>query len=454
MKRKIPRVLLGAAGSGGGKTTAACALLAAMRTRGIAPAAFKSGPDYIDPMFHRKVLGTPSCNLDLFLCGEENVRRLFAEMSGGADLSVIEGVMGLYDGCSALEEDCSSNHLARVLEAPTILVLDVNGMSLSAGAILRGFRTFRENRLCGVIFNRCSPGMYGYYSRMARDEGLVPCGYLPVLPEASLESRHLGLVTADEVSGLREKLAMLGRAAAETLALDEILQLAASAPEMDWPEPFLEEHPSVRPVVAVARDKAFCFYYEENLRLLCKLGAEIVEFSPLADAGLPPEADGLWLGGGYPEEHAAALSSNRSMLESVREAVQKGLPTIAECGGFLYLLRELAGRDGVSYPMAGVIDGRAEMTGRLQHFGYALLEAGRDNLLCMAGESIPVHEFHYSRSDCDGEDFVARKNGRERFAAHGTPSLYAGYPHLHFYGNPAFARNFFDRCARWRRDRK
>lgn len=449
MRGHFPRVLLGAVSSGSGKTTAACALLAAMQARGIKLAAFKSGPDYIDPMFHRKVLGTPSCNLDLFLCGEEQVRRLFAEVGKGAELSVIEGVMGLYDGRSPLDDRCSSNHLARVLEAPTILVLDVKAMSLSAGAILHGFRTFRENRLRGVIFNCCSPGMYEYYSKMAQQEGLVSCGYLPVLPEARLESRHLGLVTAEEVSGLREKLESLGKAAAETLDLDAILSLSASAPEMDWPEPFPEETPSVRPLVAVARDKAFCFYYEENLRLLRKLGAEIVEFSPLSDAGLPRGISGLWLGGGYPEEYAEALSRNRPMRESVKAAVEGGLPTIAECGGFLYLLKKLAGRDGVFYPMAGAMDGRAEMTGRLQHFGYALLEAKKDNLLCKAGESIPIHEFHYSRSDCDGEDFTARKGGRERAAAHGTPSLYAGYPHLHFYGNPDFARNFIRCCTRW-----
>ena len=454
MKRRIPRVLLGAAGSGSGKTTVACALLAAMQAKGVRLAAFKTGPDYIDPMFHRKALGTPSCNLDLFLCGGENVRRLFAEVSGDAELSVVEGVMGLYDGRSGLDDQCSSNHLARVLEAPTILVLDVKGMSLSAAAILHGFRTFRENRIRGVIFNRCSPGMYGYYSKMAEAEGLTPCGYLPILPEAALESRHLGLITADEVTGLREKLALLGKTAAETLDLNVILELAASAPEMDWPEPFPEEKPAVRPVVAVARDRAFCFYYEENLRLLQKLGAEIAEFSPLSDEQIPPEADGLWLGGGYPEEYAEALSRNRSMLESVKAAVEGGLPTIAECGGFLYLLRELAGRDGVFYPMAGVFDGRAEMTGKLQHFGYALLEAKRDNLLCRAGESIPIHEFHYSRSDCDGEDFTARKGSRERAAAHGTPSLYAGYPHLHFYGNPDFARNFINCCIRWKENRK
>lgn len=454
MIRRIPRILLGAPGSGGGKTTAACALLWAMKEKGVKLSAFKTGPDYIDPMFHRKALGAPSCNLDLFLCGEENVRRLFAEVSNGTDLAVIEGVMGLYDGRSPLDDSCSANHLSRALEAPAILVLDVKGMSFSAAAILRGFCTFRENRIRGVIFNRCSPGMYPFYSEMAKGEGLTPCGYLPVLPEAALESRHLGLITAYEVTGLREKLSLLGKTAAETLDLDAILELADSAPEMDWPEPFPEENPAVRPVIAVAKDKAFCFYYEENLCLLQKLGAQIVEFSPLSDERIPPEADGLWLGGGYPEEYAKALSRNKSMLESVKGAVLGGLPTIAECGGFLYLLEELAGRDGVFYPMAGALEGRAEMTGRLQHFGYSLLEARKDSLLCKAGESIPIHEFHYSKSTNDGEDFTAHKRGRERLAAHGTDSLYAGYPHLHFYGNPEFARNFIKRCAKWREERQ
>ncbi len=454
MNRNIPRILLGAAGSDGGKTTVACALLWAMKEKGVKLSAFKTGPDYIDPMFHRKVLGAPSCNLDLFLFGEENARRLFAEVSQNTDLAVIEGVMGLYDGRSPLNDDCSANHLSRVLEAPTILVLDVRGMSFSAAAILHGFCTFRENRIRGVIFNRCSPGMYDFYSQMAKEQGIIPCGYLPVLPEAVLESRHLGLITADEVTGLREKLELLGKTAAETLELDTILELAKSAPEQDWPEPLPVENPEVRPVIAVAKDKAFCFYYEENLKLLQKLGASIVEFSPISDEAIPPETDGLWLGGGYPEEYAQVLSQNKSMLESVKKAVEGGLPTIAECGGFLYLLENLAGRDGVFYPMAGVFQGQAEMTGRLQHFGYAVLEAKRDNLLCKAGESIPIHEFHYSKSTNDGEDFIAHKRNRERLAAHGTDSLYAGYPHLHFYGNPDFARNFVKHCTQWKENRK
>lgn len=454
MIQKIPRILLAAAGSGSGKTTVTCALLAAYQRAGVQLSAFKTGPDYIDPMFHRKALGIPARNLDLFLCSEENVRRIFAEGSREASLSVIEGVMGLYDGRSFGGDEYSSNHLARVLEVPTVLILNVKGMSLSAAAVLHGFRTFRENRIRGVIFNQCSRSMYPYYRDMAVEQGLIPCGYLPNLPGAALESRHLGLVTADEVDGLQGKLSLLADAAQETIDLEAIRKLAEEAPVLDCPEPFPQEEWPQQPVIAVARDRAFCFYYEENLRLLEKLGAKLVEFSPLSDSQLPPEVDGLWLGGGYPEEYAAQLAQNARMRESVRQAVENGLPTVAECGGFLYLLREIAGRDGIFHPMAGVFDGTAQMTDRLQHFGYATLTAQKDNLLCPEGGSIRIHEFHYSASTDDGEDFLSVRGSRSRPTAHATDSLYAGYPHLHLYSNPDFARSFVRHCAQWKENRK
>ncbi|MGI5893269.1 MAG: cobyrinate a,c-diamide synthase [Candidatus Merdivicinus sp.] len=454
MVRRIPRILLAAAGSGCGKTTVTCALLAAFQKRGIPLVGFKTGPDYIDPMFHRKVLGVPSRNLDLFLCSRENVARIFAEGSRENGLSVIEGVMGLYDGRSFTEDDCSANHLARELDVPTILILDVKGMSLSAAAVLHGFCTFRPNRIRGVIFNRASSGMYPYYRQMAEAEGIRSCGYLPFLPEASLESRHLGLITADEVENLRQKLEYLGDQASETLDLDAVLQIADEASAQDWPDPFPQQILPNPPTIAIARDKAFCFYYEENLRLLEKLGAKLVEFSPLDDRGLPSEADGLWLGGGYPEEFAEQLAQNKDMRMSILKAIKAGLPTVAECGGYLYLLQKIAGRDGVYHEMVGALEGSAQMTDRLQHFGYAVLTAQKDNLLCKKGESIPIHEFHYSASTDDGNDFLSVRGSRQRLTVHASENLYAGYPHLHLYGNPDFARNFVHRCAQWKEKQK
>lgn len=455
MTQEFPRLLFAAAGSGSGKTTVTCAVLKALLDRGLRVAAFKTGPDYIDPMFHRRALGTPSCNLDLFLCGEAGVRRLFAENSAGADLSIIEGAMGLYDGLRGVSDQGSANHLARVLDAPTILVVDVKGMGLSAAAVVSGFLHFRENRICGVLLNRCSKGMYPVYRQAIEELGVPVLGYLPVLPGASLESRHLGLVTAEEVEGLREKLELLGEAARETIDLAGLVQVARAANFLDFSDNFCKNIQIVKenPVIAVARDRAFCFYYEENLRLLERMGAVLREFSPLSDGSLP-EADGLWLGGGYPEEYAEALSANAAMRESVREAVAGGLPTIAECGGFLYLLEELTDRAGRTWPMAGVLPGESHMTGKLIHFGYAYLEAKEENLLCGPGERLAVHEFHYSQSNSDGTGFTAVKGERRRDCGYGSPTLYAGYPHLHFYGKPEAAEKFVRSCGAYQTRRR
>lgn len=455
MMQKIPRLLFAAAGSGSGKTTVTCAVLKALLDRELRVAAFKAGPDYIDPMFHRRALGTSSCNLDLFLCGEAGVRQLFAENSAGADLSVIEGVMGLYDGLRGVSDEGSANHLARVLDAPTILVVDVKGMGLSAAAVVSGFLHFRENRICGVLLNRCSKGMYPIYRQAIEELGVPVLGYLPVLPGASLESRHLGLVTAEEVEGLQEKLELLSGAAQETIDLDGLVKAAQMANSLDVLDNYYKNIHFVKenPIIAVAKDRAFCFYYEENLRLLERLGAVIREFSPLSDEVLP-EADGLWLGGGYPEEYAEALSANAAMRESVRKAVTGGMPAIAECGGFLYLLEELTDRAGRTWPMVGALKGESHMTGKLSHFGYAYLEAKGENLLCGTGERLPVHEFHYSQSSNDGAGFAAIKGERRRDCGHAGPSLYAGYPHLHFYGKPEAAEKFVRCCGAYQARRR
>ena len=448
MIKNIPRLMFAAPSSGSGKTTVTCAVLSALINRGLKLSSFKSGPDYIDPMFHRKVLGLPACNLDLFLCGEEAIRQLMAENAAAADLAIIEGAMGLYDGLRGTTDEGSANHLSRVLDAPVVLVADVKGMGLSAAALIHGFLHYKENRIRGVILNRCSKGMYPVYKEAIESLGVRVLGYLPVLPEVSLESRHLGLVTASEVDRLQEKLDFLGKKAAETVDLDGLLEIAQSASPIQFSDAFYAGLEPVKnsPVIAVAKDRAFCFYYEECLRLLERLGARLVEFSPLRDPVLP-EADGLWLGGGYPEEYGEALAKNVSMRNSVAKAVAEGMPTVAECGGFLYLLEGLAGRDGKMWPMAGVLPGKATMTERLQHFGYAFLEAKTDNLLCMAGEKLTVHEFHYSQSDCEGNDFVSVKGNRCRECAYGTSTLYAGYPHMHFYGNLKAAERFVHACG-------
>ena len=446
MQNNAPRLLFAGTGSGCGKTTVTSAVLRALQRRGEALTAFKCGPDYIDPMFHTAVLGIPSRNLDLFFVDEKEARGQLARHVPAGGMGVIEGVMGFYDGVSGTSDTASAAHLARATDTPAVLIVRPRGQSLSLAAEIKGFRDFAPNTLRGVILNGVSKAMYPFYKAIAEQAGLTVYGCLPPVPEAEIPDRHLGLVTAQEIGDLQAKLDLLADAAEEGLDLDGLCALARTAPPLaDEGAPLAPA--ADRPVrIAVARDRAFCFYYADNFDVLRALGAELVEFSPLDDQALPAGIEGLYLGGGYPELYAAQLAENRSMRESVRSAVQGGLPAIAECGGFLYLHRTLDGNE-----MAGVIDADARMTGRLQPFGYVTLTAARDNLLCRVGERIRAHEFHYAQSGDNGTVFRAEKpNGRAWDCVHATETLYAGFPHLYLRANPAFAQNFVRACAQKR----
>ena len=344
--------------------------------------------------------------------------------------------------------------IARALAQQTaVLVLDGRGRALTAAAAVKGMRDFRpDSGIRGVILNRVSPMLYPRLKEAIEGEtGVTVYGYLPNLPGCALESRHLGLVTAAEVAGLREKLSALAAQAEKSVDIDGLLALAASAPALDAAAPALPPPVEGRPRIAVARDKAFCFYYADGLELLETLGAELAEFSPLADESLPEGACGLYLGGGYPELFAGALAANAPMREAVRAAVAGGLPTVAECGGFLYLNRLLSDGEGRDWPMAGALPGRAANTGKLGRFGYVTLTAKKDGLLGPAGTRLPAHEFHYWDSDAPGSGFRADKpqSSRGWDCAFHTPTLYAGFPHFHFWAAPSAARNFVAAARRY-----
>ena len=439
-----PRVLLAGTSSGCGKTTLTCALLQALVDRGLAVSSCKCGPDYIDPMFHSRVIGAKSTNLDPFFFDPNTLRSLLVKNAGGSALTVIEGVMGYYDGIGAADPRASSYEVARITDSPVVLVVGAAGTSLSALAVIQGFLTlYPDSHIRGVLLNRCSPTVYpALAGEIRRRFGprVEPLGFLPPLPECALESRHLGLVTAAEVADLRQKLSRLSQAAQETIDLEGVIRLAKEARPISYTPTALEKLPPVR--VAVARDKAFCFYYEDSLDVLRELGAELVDFSPLADAALPEDIQGLYLGGGYPELYTRELSENTTMRRSVRAALARGLPCIAECGGFMYLTEHIAGA-----PMVGFLPGGCEDKGRLVRFGYVTLTARRDNLLCRAGASIRGHEFHHWDAGDPGDSFTAcRPSGRGWDCVVATPTLYAGFPHFHFRANPAFAQSFYRAC--------
>ena len=444
--------LLAAPRSGSGKTTMTCALLMALKRRGCAPCAFKSGPDYIDPMFHRAVLGVESRSLDLFFSAPETVRTLYAKGAAGHGAAVCEGAMGFYDGLGGVSDRASAWHLADTLDLPVLLVVEPKGQSLTLAAELKGLVNFRTpSHIAGILLNNCTARMHALLAPMLEKEtGLPVLGFLPKLPEAVIGSRHLGLYTAAEVENLQQKLALLADAAEEHIDWPRLLALCEKEPPA---LPVQPETPPARVRIAVAQDEAFCFTYAETLEAFRDAGAEVVFFSPLRDTALPENIGGLYLPGGYPELHARELSENTSLLREIKRKIEFGLPTVAECGGFLYLGQSLTDAEGQSWPMAGVLPGEAKDAGRLVRFGYAALSADSDSLLFRAGESFPIHEFHHWDSTVNGTALAAKKpvGGAAWRCGFVNEHFYAGFPHLYWAGTP-LPQRFAAAAENYRRD--
>lgn len=470
---RIPRILLTAPSSGSGKTLITCGILNLLKRRGTEVASFKCGPDFIDPMFHTTVIGTKSRNLDTFFTDPDTTCYLFEKHAAGSQIAVMEGVMGFYDGVAGISTQASAYDVARITGTPAVLLVDAKGASVSIAAVIKGFAEYRQDSpIAGVILNRLSPMMYSRMKELIESEtGIAVLGYVPVLKDCVLESRHLGLVLPGEVEELQRKLDDLSEILEQSLEVDKLLDLAKSAGELTYDKEKVstvrcglacgqkdikseqsgknrglqkEEEKKIR--IGLAQDKAFCFFYKDNLELLEELGAELVPFSPLHDKKLPEELDGFMLHGGYPELYAEQLSGNHTMLESIREAVERGLPAIAECGGFMYLHQEMEDMEGRAWPMAGVLEGRAFHTERLNRFGYITLEG--EGAFGSETGPIPAHEFHYFDSTCCGDAFLAKKplSKRSWKCVHSTKTLFAGFPHLYYYGNPRFAESFIKRC--------
>lgn len=464
------RVLIAGTGSGSGKTTVTSGLLQCLVNRGLDAAAFKCGPDYIDPMFYERITGARAGNLDPFFSDEKTLRWIISRAEEKSEISVIEGVMGYYDGIGFTSE-ASTFSVARAVSAPVVLVINCRGMGASVGAVLKGFLDWPEitdSCIKGVIFNNMSEKLYRQAAEMAESMGVRPLGYLPRRAALTLESRHLGLVTAGEVADIKEKMKLIASEMEKTVDIKGIIDLAAEAPALrsaapEWKKKFerqiaedtviMARGDARRVRIALASDDAFCFTYKENTALLQEAGCEIVPFSPLSDTGLPDDIDGVILSGGYPELHAAELAANEAMLEAVRQSRADGIPMIAECGGFMYLHETLEGADGELYRMAGVIPGRCFRTERLGRFGYITLKALEGGLLCPEGSELKAHEFHYWDSEHCGESFLAVKPDGSRSWKCGimTDDMYAGFPHLFYYDSPKVVMRFVHACARRRK---
>lgn len=451
---QIPRVVLAAAQSGSGKTTIATGLMAALRQAGLKVQAFKVGPDYIDPGYHSLACGRPGENLDSWLVPASDIPALFACSCEGADITIIEGVMGLYDG--GRKGVSSTASIAKLLHAPVLLVLDAHAMAASAAAIALGFRDFDpEVNLAGVIANRLGSESHAQMVREACEAiGIPVYGTLRRDPRLQTPERYLGLVPTQENDDAAI-VGQWGQAVSDALDIDRIRVLAASAPPlhvaayMDRPKP----GKSVR--IGFARDEAFSFYYASGLQELRAQGAELVPFSPLLDAALP-EVDGLLLGGGFPEQFAATLSGNSAMRSSIREAAEAGMPIYAECGGYMYLMQELIDPSGTAWPMAGVFPGRAVMTEKLQMVGYVTATLQQDTVLGPAGTELHGHEFHFSREEGNAGasarpfHFVKLRNGDAYPAGQQVRHALGSYLHLNFAGCPEAAQSFLKEAVTWR----
>lgn len=455
--------MITAASSGSGKTMITCGLLELFKRKGLNPLACKCGPDYIDGLFHKQVLELEGMNLDSYFEAPEELRDKYSRLSKG-HLPVVEGVMGYFDGLGGSTTRASSWEVAHILNLPAVLVVDARGASVSLAALIKGFLEFERpmgSQIKAVIFNRMSPMLYPRIRELVeRETGIRAAGFVPELDFLKVGSRHLGLVLPEEIAGLREQMNRLGKCLEETIDWEFLEELGAEKEGRDALE---EENTEASCTAAfsfrlgIAMDEAFCFYYQDNLRLLERLGGELVYFSPIHDRSLPKQLDGLILGGGYPELYCEALSLNESMREAVKKAAEGGLPVLGECGGYLYLLEELEAEDGRIWPMTGVLKGKGYKKGKNSRFGYIGVEAEKDSLYLKPGEQIRGHEFHYWDCEVLEEEWVMRAKkpvgNRSWPCIRIKNQVMAGFPHLFYPSCPAFAVRFAKACVRYKRKR-
>lgn len=463
---QIPRIVIAGTGSGVGKTTLVVGLIQAFQERGLKVCSFKCGPDYLDPTYHTRVSGKTCHNLDSWMMGKEAVLGTFLNASQGYDLAVIEGVMGLFDGLSPTADTGSTAEIAKWLQAPVLAVIDAKGMARTIAAIAKGLAQFDEElALKGIIANFV--GSEGHLALLKTALDPIPLvGGLPKMIDQAFPSRHLGLHAASTQSLSDERLSFWGKLCQQWLNLDLIYQLAKESPELEEPSYEVQnstdkqehehEHEHRQCRIGVALDEAFHFYYEDNLRRLKRLGAELVFFSPLKDSALP-QVDGLYLGGGYPELYAQILSENRPLIQEIKNFGEQGLPIYAECGGLMYLTEEIITVEGEIFPMVGLIPGRAKMNSKLRALGYVEVTTERPTLLGSEGLRFRGHQFRYSDLEWKGSEELqleksyrlrARRSKEATLEGYSYKNILASYVHAHWASNPMAAEGFVEACRR------
>ncbi len=469
----MKKLVIAAPKSGSGKTILTCGLLELLKRKQIPTASFKCGPDYIDPLFHKRIIGVESRNLDSFFESPEGLRTAFWHGCEGKDngFALIEGVMGYFDGLGGISLSASTCETAEILQAPVILTVDARGSSLSLAALIQGFLNYcpseaqmanrGKSRIKGVILNQVSPMIYPRLKKLLESElGIQVAGYIPHLDFLQIESRHLGLVLPDEIENLKEQIQKLADVLEETLDWDCIMNLAEEE-EFPYSDKKRETKPASSFRLGVALDEAFCFYYEENLRVMKEQGASLEYISLIHDKELPEGLDGLLIGGGYPELYADKLAENKTMRSSVYEAARNGMAIHGECGGYLYLLETLQGADGKSYPMCGVFKGAGQKGTRLGNFGYITLKARNDSRFFKKGAEIKAHEFHYWKAE-EREDRVEHAimdavkpiGSRQWAAMEQRGCTLAGFPHFYYRSCPEFAETFAAACLSYQKSRE
>lgn len=448
--KNFSRLVIAATHSGAGKTTITCGIIAALRKRGLKVQAYKVGPDYIDTGFHAIAAGRPAQNLDSWLVGTDKLAEIFYSTYGNADIAIIEGVMGLYDGGRG--GISSTAEIAKILDAPVILVIDAKSAGTSVAATALGFREYdKDVKLAGVILNRIGSASHEKIIVDALNEiGIKSFGAIKRDNEMVMPSRHLGLVQAAE-NNFADVVEKLGNKISAQINLDELLLVSeVNLHPTNYNLPATTYNLPAK--IGVARDEAFTFYYAESLRELEKLGAEIIPFSPLHDENLP-KVDGLILGGGYPENFAAQLEGNKKIRHAIKRAADNSLPIFAECGGYMYLMKSLTNFDGENFEMCGVIPNQAVMTDKLQMVGYVDATLERDCIIGKRGDKIRAHEFHFSKEveGATNKIFSCEKlrTGEKYFAGYANENVVASYLHVHFAGCPNVAKNFVNACLNY-----
>ncbi len=453
--KKGARIMIAAPQSGSGKTLITCALLQALKEKNYHLESFKCGPDYIDPMFHKTVLGISSRNLDPFFTEDSITRMLLSKGQDSRDLAVIEGVMGLYDGLGGIREEASSYALAKATNTPILLTVNARGMGRSLLALLSGFLQYDTAHLIkGVILNQTPSSFASVLAKEIEETFHIPVvASFPVRDDVRIESRHLGLVMPYELEDIQSRLKIASQVLCENANIEQILEIAKSAPKLEYDvKRDIKQKLTEKTIrIGVARDEAFCFYYEDNLDLLKSLGAKLIFFSPLHDDTLPKDLDGILFGGGYPELYLKELEENESMRNSVKSAIENKMPSLAECGGFMYLHDTIFDSEKKPYKMAGVIHAGCMKKERLVRFGYLTLNSKTDSFL-KKGETIRGHEFHYYDSEDNGECAIAKKpvGTKSWECVHAGSDHWWGFAHLSYYSNPKFAEKFAEACRSYK----